>query len=77
MLPILIMPDLAYELEDENSHEASDIEIELEAIRDLCWDLLPQADRRTPVSLGPWVEIHHPGTAGHAGEPRTGEPSRL
>lgn len=60
MLPILIMPDLAYEPEDENSHEASDIEIELEAIRDLCWDLLPQADRRTPVSLGPWVEIHHP-----------------
>jgi hypothetical protein len=58
MLPILIMPDLALEPEEESPHEAMDPEIELDAIRELC-DLLPQG-RLGRVPLGPWIEIRHP-----------------
>jgi hypothetical protein len=60
MLPILIMPDFAPQPEEEAPHDAIDAEIELEAIRELCWDLLPQVGRRVRVTLGPWVEIRHP-----------------
>jgi hypothetical protein len=59
MLPILIMPDSAPEPEYATPHAASDIETELEAIRELCWDLLPQAGGSTTVALGPWVEVRH------------------
>ena len=58
MLPILIMLDSAPEPEDETPHEASFTEIELEAIRELCF-LLPQADTRTTVTLGPTVTIRY------------------
>jgi hypothetical protein len=56
MLPILIMPDLAPEPE-VTLLEASDAEIDLDAIHEL-WELLPQAGARVP--LGPWVELRHP-----------------
>jgi hypothetical protein len=59
VLPILIMPDLAPEPEDETPLEPSDAEIELDAIQELL-ELLPKGGRRARVPLGPWVELGHP-----------------
>lgn len=62
MLPILIMPDVAPEFDDEISLVGSDSETDLAdpcEIQDL-WQAMPQAERRSRVLPGPWVEIRHP-----------------
>ncbi len=61
MLPILIMPDGAPEFDDEIALDVSDSETDLadSCEIDALWQAMPQAEKRTTVPLGPWVEIRH------------------
>jgi hypothetical protein len=62
MLPILIMPDMVPEPEDEILLETSDSATELTDLYEIeeLWEVMPQARRRARPPLGPWVEIRHP-----------------
>lgn len=62
MLPILIVPDMVHEFDDEFPLDGSDPETESTDLYEIenLWRSMPQAEKRARVPLRPWVEIRHP-----------------